>query len=453
MNRELRKVVAPASKTIWIAILALSLPRLALIAFGQVLSGDDGDRYLLEALNLWSHGTFSTDSGAHPSPTAHDLPLFPLLMAGLLVIFKNTVIVVRIVAVLNCVLFCVAARGVYALAHRLTGHDGTALTAMLVFGVFPESFPYSVFYMPEALFLALFVWCLVNFSDYGRTGAGRALPWTFVLWGLSTLTKPIAVFFGPALAVVAFLIAFRQRHLRNPQTVKIMASFCLGLLLILPWMVRNYVDFREVGISSITGSQLFDYNYRYLLEELGVQDPPAVMAEREAAAIAAIPPDSNPMVVAKARGKVAQAEILSHLGAYAWMSIKRHWRLYAGTGAVATLRLLGDTEACQALQNASGGPHSWSSIPARAITLQLASWLILGLAYAAALLGLASLMKDGEWSTFWWLVLVVAYFALLIGPVTATRYRMAMLPALSIAAAIGLNRLWMLRRTGRTARA
>jgi hypothetical protein len=55
--------------------------RLLLILCAQDLSGDDGLRYLQEAVNLVQHSTFSHEASAIPTPTAHDLPGFPLATA------------------------------------------------------------------------------------------------------------------------------------------------------------------------------------------------------------------------------------------------------------------------------------------------------------------------------------------------------------------------------------
>src|ERR1700690_2299078 len=99
---------------------------------------------------------------------------------------------------------------------------------MLIFGCFPESFPYAVFYMPESLFLAFFVWCLVEFVEFLRTDHLRPLMRAFLLWGISILAKPIALFLGPVLAVIAILLTFRHRRNRVRRISAITAGLVLG---------------------------------------------------------------------------------------------------------------------------------------------------------------------------------------------------------------------------------
>jgi len=86
------------------------------------------------------------------------------------------------------------------LAWMLTGSKGSVIAATLIFGFMPESFPYSVEYMPESMFLMFLVWCLAGFLNTEKPASCAA---SFALWGLSVLTKPIALYLGPVLALIA----------------------------------------------------------------------------------------------------------------------------------------------------------------------------------------------------------------------------------------------------------
>jgi hypothetical protein len=424
----------------WLVLFLLIASRLLLVLFADTLSGDDGGRYLTEAINVWSHGTFSTASGDHPSPTAHDLPLFPFIMAGFIAVVKAPLLAAKITSLLNCILFGVAARGIYDLGWRLTRSYGTATLAMLMFGCFPESFPYSVFYMPESLFLVFFVWCLVKFVQFLRTDHIRPLMWAFLLWGISILAKPISLLLGPVLAVIAITLAFRQ--FRNPlrRISAITVGLVAGASVVAPWLVRNYVAFGVLGISSITGTNLFYVNYLYMLEDMGVPNAQAVLASKEAEATARLGSErDNPMVHADLIGMIAKREMLANLRHYVATTVKRHPRLYLGTGSIATLRLFGDAEGALAMENAIADRRVWGKVPLRALILQIGSWVLLAVAYTFAVVGIMRLAWRRDWTTLGVILLALLYFAVLIGPVTSTRYRVVMLPALSVAAAIGLN--------------
>jgi hypothetical protein len=312
--------------------------------------------------------------------------------------------------------------------------------AMLIFGCFPESFPYSVFYMPESLFLALLVWCLVKFVEFLRTDRIRPLMWAFLLWGISILAKPISVFLGPVLAIIAITVAFRQRQNLVRSISVITASLVVGASVVVPWLVRNYVAFGVLGISSITGTNLFYINYLYMLEDMGVPNAKAVLASKESEVIATIPPGrDNSMVRAGLIGAVAKKEIMANFRHYVITMLKRHPRLYLGTGSIATLRLFGDAESVVVLERALADRHAWRKVPLRALLLQIGSWLLLVVAYTSAVVGMMRLAWLREWNALAVILLALVYFAVLIGPVTSTRYRVVMLPGLSVAAAIGLS--------------
>ena len=80
-----------ASKLFWLVLGAGIALRLAFWACQAVPEGDDGMRYLSESYNMVRHGVFSTApipsdallaTGASPSPDAHDMPLWPAIMAA-----------------------------------------------------------------------------------------------------------------------------------------------------------------------------------------------------------------------------------------------------------------------------------------------------------------------------------------------------------------------------------
>jgi Dolichyl-phosphate-mannose-protein mannosyltransferase len=424
----------------WLVLFLLVTSRLLLVVFAHSLSGDDGDRYLTEAINVWTHGTLSMASGDTPSPTAHDLPLFPFIIAGFISVVKVPLLAAKITSLLNCILFGVAARGIYDLGWRLTGSCRTATLAMLIFGCFPESFPYSVFYMPESLFLAFFVWCLVKFVEFLRTDHLRPLMCSFLLWGISILAKPISLFLGPVLALIAITVAFSQRQNRIRRISGITAGLVIGASVVAPWLVRNYVTFGVLGISSITGTNLFYGNYLYMLEDMGVLNAQAVLASKETEVTATISPErDNPMVRANLLGALAKREILAHFSHYVATTLKRHPGLYLGTGSTGTLRLLGDAEGVLAMKKVLADRHAWRKVPLRVLLLLIGSGLILVVVYTSAVVGMMRLGWRRDWIALGVILLALLYFAVLIGPMTFVRYRIAMLPALSVAAAIGLR--------------
>jgi len=116
-------------RTQLLALLAfIALSRLVLVAEARTHDVDDGPRYLQEAINLRTYGTFSSDfvvpripdhripwtpAGGIPQPTTHDLPMFPLMLRGLLTVCKTVLLAAKFASILNCLLYGIAAAGVY----------------------------------------------------------------------------------------------------------------------------------------------------------------------------------------------------------------------------------------------------------------------------------------------------------------------------------------------------
>ena len=424
----------------WVSVGLILLSRLLLAAFGVELGGDDGHRYLQEAVNLVDHGVFSHEPGPSPQPTAHDLPLYPLVLAAIHLATGDAGATARVACLVNAVLFVLAAAGVHAFALRLVDDRRAALAALWVFALLPAAIPYSVFHMPESLFLALFVWSQVFLLGALRDPSWRSLLAAFGLLGLATLAKPITVFY-PALAGALVLVGARQLAV-GARVSRVAAGVALVLAILSPWVLRNRAVFGVAGLSTITGTNLFDWNYRLLLEDrLGPDAARSLEDQRDAALRPLGPPPHNPFLASKALAAPAKAGILADLPGYLAMTARRHPRLYLGTAAVASLRLLGSPAGQEAYDQLHGkGKYpSLNSLKGLPLPVLLAHGLgtaaLIG-AYTLAAAGLAILARRRHWLPLLILAGALAYFAAVIGPVVSTRYRLAMDPFLATAAGI-----------------
>jgi uncharacterized membrane protein len=73
-------------------------------------------------------------------------------------------------------------------------------------------------------------------------------------------------------------------------------------------------------------------------------------------------------------------------------------------------------------------------VPFYSLFLQCVMWLILFAAYLFAVLGVYAAIRNRDWLTLGFVFLTLGYFALIIGPVVQTRYRLCMAPYLSVLA-------------------
>ena len=290
------------------------------------------------------------------------------------------------------------------LARRLASALSLGRTAALTAGLFVAFHPMLVFFsarmMSESLFTALVVGFFLAWVGAWRTGSPRDAAWAGLLGGLASLTRPVMLPFGGALALVAL---WRRRE--QPRWAALVAV--CGLVwaaALVPWTARNWAEHHRFAPVTVQGGWNF-------YEGLTV-DPEEIRHTR-----------------ARAMGEEARALGLSdpfardeHFGAKA-----RSW-IRANTGAF--LRLCA-VKAARFWRLAPEPPHSrLVRLGAGVFTLAL---------FAAALAGLpAAAAAPGVWFLFAWaahLNLLHAVFA------SNLRYRLPLEPVLAVLAGAGLAAL------------
>jgi len=418
-------------RAVWHIALALLASRLLLAGFAVRLQDYDGPRYLQEALNMIHYGTFSGLQSDHPIPEAHDLPVYPLVLAGLILVFKNLWMVARAAAVLNAIAFTMAAVELYGLVILVGGTKRVAAWAMVLFGLFPENLTYSIVYMPDSMFLAAFLASLLCAARYLIEPRPARLCWAFGLLGVSVMLRPISLFFA-AIVIAAICLGYRRRAvLWRPVAVALTSGLLLEAAVCSPWLVRNYLTFGALSVSTITGTNLFWYNYRYMLLDKGMS-PEAVdslLAAQLKRTEQMLGSANNPIILANALQRLVVSEIISDPLAYARTVVKRHPRMYEGTAALELLDML------STVPHAHGDPLAPVYAKHRALRpLQVLLSALLCLLYSMTIWGTVVLVRRRMWRPLLLAAVPILYFAAIYGPVTSSRYRSAMTPFFAIVA-------------------
>jgi hypothetical protein len=287
--------------------------------------------------------------------------------------------------------------------------------------------------MPESLFVVLLVGTNLLAFCYWKSGAIRYIASAFVLSALAVYAKPIILFYGAVLCCVVI-----WRGVANKRIVFAIVSCLLGLLLqaavLSPWLYRNHRDFKIAGLSSIVGYNSFIYNYGGMLEDqLGTKQSQHILDSKLTQLHREVPDTlQNPMLESDYLKRIAAQGVIQHPGWYAKTVLKRQPKLYGGTGTVAFFYIFGIDKAD--LSNTTPG----SKIRTMYLTVQIISWALLGAIYILFLRGIFRQWQSGNWLLLSAVLVNLLYFALLIGPVTFTRYRMPMLPFFAIAAGASL---------------
>lgn len=429
---------------VWVFGIAILL-RLLLWSFQVAAPGDDGERYYAESKNLVEHGVFSSDRTSPPAPTAHDMPLWPGTMAGILWITDSKPLTVRISGLLTISLMTCAVWFIVSLLGREPFHcstGGKALAAGVMFFM-PEAIPYSLFYMPDAMML-FFLCGALNLFFKGIYERRVDLLASSVLFGFAILSKPISLPIAGAF-FVALLFVLPTSFLKR--ILWVCACFILVGAMLSPWMLRNKAAFGQAGLTTISGTNLYKCNWKWMVKKWPEPQRTETMKANQQFEDSLA--DADLMTQSKAMGKYAKEQILTHFKEYVAFTLQRHPRLYFGTGTIAVLRYLGLEGACAVLEDASGGGTS-VAVPTQndkviAWGMQGLSFVILGLAYCVILVGflrggwaalksksLFSLRSIAFLSAFGGVLLL----AIVIGPITATRYRLAMIPFFAILASM-----------------
>lgn len=434
-----------ASKMLhWVIACGLLL-RLLLWCVQAAPAGDDGERYYSESRNLVEHGVFSTETGATPRPMAHDLPLWPGTMAGILWATGSKAATVRLAGLLNIALMAGAALFLLSLLGRAPFHADTRGKALAIAILFflPDSFPYSLFHMPDPM--ALFFLCGAMASFFrGVYGKRWWLMVSTGAFGCAILAKPICLPIAGAF-FVALLFLLPTAFWRRCAWVALCAAL-VGVLLC-PWMLRNKRAFGTMGLTTISGTNLYHCNWGWMVRSW--PEPKRSEALRQGDLMEKQVQSLDLMAQSKALGAYARKQLLGHLPDYARFTLLSHPRLYVGTGTVALLRYLGLEKACLALTKRTPEGKTTNDFAFRD---RIAGWGVQGVAFA--LLGMCYLIVFGGFvlglrravrtrspfspTTIAFGVALggVLLLALVIGPVVATRYRFMMLPFFALLASL-----------------
>lgn len=444
-----------ASKHAWLVLGAGIALRLVLWACQAVPEGDDGMRYLSESYNLVRHGVFSTApipsdassaSAVLPAPSAHDMPLWPAIMAVVYWLTDSLPATQTIAVFINILLCAIGGVALCALLRNkpFSLSDRQVALGCAVYLFLPESLVYSLYHMPDQLAVTA---VLVGLYFYFKSAFDK--PWclvgTALAFVVAVYAKPICIPLTFAL-LIALALLMRGRWWKR---VLLVALCCVAIVVSFqPWMARNEKAFGTRGLTSISGTNLYQCNWGWFVASC----PDAERARQEAdmSAFEKTIADDDLMLQSQKQGAYAQEQILSHLPQYLVWTAKRHPRLYAGTGTVALLRYLGCDRLCSRLDAMWGSrladeTQEWMAVETfAAVAVQVSSWLLLLAGYVLVLIGIARGFfrvrqarnrRLETWLVYLCPVLSLVLLALVIGPVTATRYRYIMIPFFAILAA------------------
>lgn len=211
----------------------------------------DAKGYIYLGENLAERGVFSAAQEPPYYPESFRSPGYPAFLAILFWLFG-----VSLTALFaQALIVSLAPIFLYLLARPL--HERAAFWSAIIFSFEPMRLFVSASFLSDALFTTLFLGTLAVLMSVKEGGVSYARAFaTGLLLGICILVRPIAIFLP--LLFAAYLVVGQRFSRRG-----LIAAFLIGvgaLVVTVPWMYRNHVLFDSWNISSVGPANLMLYN-------------------------------------------------------------------------------------------------------------------------------------------------------------------------------------------------
>jgi len=215
------------------------------------VGGDSAD-YTIVTHNILSHGVFSSDQDeTRLLPASFRTPGYPLFLVPFAIIGDGY----YDAALMQIILSSASVVLMYILARRFLSRRIASVAAWL-FVFEPVSAYYANIVLSDTLYVFLQLSALVIlFQNKRRLTAPDGLLGGALI-GFAILVRPIGQFLPIPIAVGLYLL-YRTKGKRLLQTITL---FLIGVLLVVsPWMIRNYRIFHTPALSSVPAVSFVSY--------------------------------------------------------------------------------------------------------------------------------------------------------------------------------------------------
>lgn len=241
---------------LFIFCLALAV-RLVLFGFSYQASGEilnntvsGADGYYTISQNLLAGNGYSSSGEAPYTPNSIRPPVQPYFLAGMHTLFGGYGGPLALQILMGSLIPLLGLR----LAHYLTRSRRIALAVGIVLALEPLSALFSFIFYAETICTFLFLLSLLCLFAYFEERRLSLLVFSAAAIGLATLAKP-TVEYVPILCALALAWHFRASWRRElPRVALYLGVFVLVLA---PWLYRNYQTFGVVALSPQLGEQLY----------------------------------------------------------------------------------------------------------------------------------------------------------------------------------------------------
>lgn len=210
------------------------------------------DDYFRIGQNLFLGNGFSADIRTPFSASVLRPPLYPFLIAGANFLFRTYWAFLVIQVFISSLIPVLG----YRLAKKIINSGRVSFLTGLFLVLEPHGAALSYVFMTETVFIFLFFLCLNYLFEYLGDYELKNLALASLLLGLTVLTRPVAQFL-PFIIGLFILWHFRKN-------IKIALGHLLLLtvvfvLVISPWLYRNYGIYKTLGLTSQTAYNFYTY--------------------------------------------------------------------------------------------------------------------------------------------------------------------------------------------------
>lgn len=408
----------PDRRSLAVVFVAALLCRAALWAFAlpdssRYFSPPDSAEYLTIARNLAAGHGFSGDASPPYQPDVRRTPIYPSLLAAVLLTpFGGE----RLAALVGVLAGSAAVALTFWIAWRLFGARAATAGALLL-AVDLSSASYSPLILTETVFTALMMAGVIALMR--RPPAQHVDVTGGSLLGVAALCRPAGILLG----LVSWPVcAWRGAGWRAAARGYLRVNVAFAVVALL-WVGRNVAVADTMTFSSIASVNIYFHRAVFVEARILGKSPDAVRAtwEREFEALSAQWSDAAKMKWMAERGR---SIILAHPLVYMQVTIDGFLLMMAPETAVPS-QLLG-LATTSAAHRAVGA----------AASIQL--WLV----YLAAALAVVASVRDPERRRAMFIPLsFIAYFVLVSGPEAYQRFRVPIMPFMTMLSGVGIEQL------------
>lgn len=412
------------------------------------------DGYYEIAENLLAGHGFS-DAAAFPfAPGAERMPLYPLLIAGIVYLFKSYWAVLALQIIVASVIPIIG----WQISRLITESERLSFYVGFALALEPFSIMLSDVLLTETLFTIFFLVAIFFFLKYLQLANRRNVILAAIFLGLATLTKPTIQFLPFLLAP---LIIWRSRSIISLKRSAAHLLIFIGLfaLTLVPWMYRNHEAFGQTFLTVQSTKNL----YMYLTPSVIALDTGIGFEEAKKQFYAAEQQKGIntedlylPQHQAEFGGRAAAELIRRPIGLFKSFAITAI-AFFTHDGYLGVIQQLGymngfrqnipaivmlfkaPAEFLQTLNNIPAGPAIF-------VALGRAVWAVLTILFAVGLFRYFQNGKEKR-AVAWLMLIIVAYFAAtsaVVGLGINARFRTPINTFIFIFALYGAKNLWLL---------